>query len=66
MTFFLLLGFLPISLVATLGHLAVLPGYWLASLLWPGMIIVLEFYAQRRCYFLMEAAWKGRVPNPSE
>jgi hypothetical protein len=31
LTFFLLLTFLPICLVATIGRLAVLPGYWLAS-----------------------------------
>jgi hypothetical protein len=44
-----LLGLLPIFLVATVGRLAMSPGYWLASLTWPVVIIVLTFYAQRRC-----------------
>jgi hypothetical protein len=48
-TFFLLHGFLPICLAATIGRLAMLKGYWLASLLWPVVIIALAFYAQRRC-----------------
>jgi hypothetical protein len=48
-TFFLLLGLLPICLVATIGRLAMLPGHWLASLIWLVAIITLTFYAQRRC-----------------
>ena len=48
-TFFLLLGLLPVCLVATIGRLAMLPGYWVASLIWPVVIIALTFYAQRRC-----------------
>jgi hypothetical protein len=48
-SFFLLLGLLPICLVATIGRLAMSPGYWLASLIWPLVIIALVFYAQRRC-----------------
>lgn len=48
-TFFLLIGLLPVCLVATIGRLAMLPGYWLASLIWPVVIIALTFYAQRRC-----------------
>ncbi len=48
-TFFLLLAFLPICLVATIGRLAISPGYWLASLIWPAVIIVLAFYAHLRC-----------------
>jgi amino acid transporter len=48
-TFFLLLGLLPICLVAAIGRLAMLPGYWLASLIWPVAIIAMTLYAQRRC-----------------
>jgi len=48
-TFFLLLGFLPICLVATIGDLAAHPHYWVASLIWPVGMIALAFYAQRRC-----------------
>jgi hypothetical protein len=48
-TFFLLLGFLPVCLVATIGHLAAWPGNWLASLIWPMVIVALAFYAHRRC-----------------
>jgi hypothetical protein len=48
-TFSLLLAFLPICLVATIGRLAISPGYWLASLIWPVVIVVLAFYAHRRC-----------------
>jgi hypothetical protein len=48
-TFFLVLGLLPICLVATVGRLAMLRVYWLASLIWPVVIIALTFYAQRRC-----------------
>ena len=48
-TFFLLLAFLPICLVAIIGRLAISPGYWLASLIWPAVIIVLAFYAHLRC-----------------
>jgi len=48
-TFFLLLGFLPICLTATIGRAATAPTYWLASLMWPAVIAVLWGYAQRRC-----------------
>ncbi len=48
-TFFLLLAFLPICLVATIGRLAVSPSYWPASLIWPAVIIVLAFYAHLCC-----------------
>jgi hypothetical protein len=48
-TFFLLLGFWPICLVATIGQLAAFPSYWLASLMWPVVIISLAFYAHQRC-----------------
>ncbi|WP_263365229.1 hypothetical protein [Edaphobacter bradus] len=48
-TFFLLLGFLPICLTATIGRAAAMPAYWLASLMWPAVIAVLWGYAQRRC-----------------
>jgi hypothetical protein len=48
-TFFLLLGFLPIWLTATIGRAAAAPAYWLASLMWPAVIAVLWGYAQRRC-----------------
>jgi hypothetical protein len=48
-TFFLLLGFLPICLTATIGRGAVIPADWLASLMWPVVIAVLYGYAQRRC-----------------
>ncbi len=48
-TFFLLLGFLPICFVATIGRVAVHPRYWVVSLIWPVVMIALVFYAQRRC-----------------
>jgi amino acid transporter len=48
-TFFLLLGFLPICLVATIGRVVVLPRFWVVSLIWPFGMIALAFYAQRRC-----------------
>jgi len=47
--FFLLLGFLPILLTATVDRGAVSSGRWIASTVWPGLVAVLWFYADRRC-----------------
>jgi hypothetical protein len=48
-TFFLLLGFLPIVLTATVDREVATPAHWLASLMWPGVIAILWRYADRRC-----------------
>ena len=47
-SFFLLLGFLPVCLAATTGHTAA-PAFWVAALMWPFVLALLAVYAQRRC-----------------
>jgi len=47
-TFFSLLGFLPIILTVTMDRATVSPR-WMASIIWPAMIAVLWGYADRRC-----------------
>jgi len=46
-SFFLLLGFLPVVLTA--ARRAVSPGRWVASVVWVGMIAGLGYYADRWC-----------------
>jgi hypothetical protein len=41
--------FLSGDLLSVARFLADLPGYWLASFMWPGVIIALAFSAPRRC-----------------
>jgi len=48
-TFFALLGLLPIILTATMDRAAASPGRWLGSIAWPLVIAVLWGYADRRC-----------------
>jgi hypothetical protein len=48
-TFFLLLGFLPILLAATIDRATAPPAFWLASFIWPLVVAALWFYAMRRC-----------------
>jgi hypothetical protein len=48
-TFFSLLGLLPIILAATMDRATASPGRWLGSIAWPVVIAVLWVYANRRC-----------------
>lgn len=49
MTFFLLLGFLPVILTATNVRGAAAAGRWIASIVWAGVIVGLWYYADRWC-----------------
>ncbi len=48
-TFFSLLGLLPVILTATMNRAPASPERWLASIAWPVVIAVLWVYADRRC-----------------
>jgi hypothetical protein len=48
-TFFLLLGFSPFILTATICRGTVLSGRWIASIIWAGVIAGLWYYADRWC-----------------
>jgi hypothetical protein len=48
-TFFLLLGSLPVILITTNGRGAVSLGSWIASIIWVGLIAGLYYYADKRC-----------------